>query len=55
MNLIRFPKSSHSFNLLEARGVISVAERTSTIGGIRSLALEVSELWLQERKDLGFN
>lgn len=47
-------KCSHTFNLLEARGVISVTERTATICRIRNLAREVSELWLEERKMLGF-
>ncbi len=47
-------KCSHTFNLLEARGVISVTERTSTIARIRSLAKQVAELWLSERESLGF-
>jgi len=41
-------------NLLEARGVISVTERTATIGRIRHLARQVAEIWLQERQGLGF-
>ena len=47
-------KCSHTFNLLEARGVISVTERTATIGRIRSLARKVAESWLSEREKLGF-
>ena len=47
-------KCSHTFNLLEARGVISVTERTSTIGRIRNLAKQVAEAWLAERESLGF-
>ncbi len=47
-------KCSHTFNLLEARGVISVTERTSIISRIRNLASEVSEVWLKEREALGF-
>ncbi len=47
-------KCSHTFNLLEARGVISVTERTSTIARIRNLARKVAELWLAERESLGF-
>ena len=46
-------KCSHTFNLLEARGVISVTERTSLISRIRSLARQVAELWLEERNALG--
>ena len=47
-------KCSHTFNLLEARGVISVTERTNIISRIRNLAREVAECWLEERKNLGF-
>tara|TARA_Y100001968_G_scaffold310127_1_gene330748 strand:- start:648 stop:1121 length:474 start_codon:yes stop_codon:yes gene_type:complete len=47
-------KCSHTFNMLEARGVISVTERTKTISRIRILAREVSDIWLQKRKELGF-
>jgi len=47
-------KCSHTFNLLEARGVISVTERTKIIARIRSLARKVAEAWLEEREDLGF-
>jgi glycyl-tRNA synthetase alpha chain len=47
-------KCSHSFNLLDARGVIAVAERTRYIGRIRNLAREVAQLYLQQREALGF-
>lgn len=47
-------KCSHSFNLLDARGVIAVAERTRYIGRIRNLAKEVANLYLQQRESLGF-
>jgi len=47
-------KCSHTFNLLEARGVISVTERTATIARIRHLARQVAEGWLEERRQLGF-
>lgn len=47
-------KCSHSFNLLDARGVIAVAERTRYIGRIRHLAREVANLYLQQRETLGF-
>ena len=47
-------KCSHTFNLLEARGVISVTERTKIIARIRSLARKVAEAWLEEREALGF-
>ena len=47
-------KCSNTFNLLEARGVISVTERTKIIARIRSLARKVAEAWLEERDALGF-
>ncbi|WP_124969677.1 glycine--tRNA ligase subunit alpha [Aphanothece sacrum] len=47
-------KCSHSFNLLDARGVIAVAERTRYIGRIRNLAKEVANLYLQQRETLNF-
>ncbi len=39
-------KASHLFNLLDARGVISVAERASMIGRVRVLAKGCCEAWL---------
>ena len=39
-------KASHLFNLLDARGVISVAERAAYIGRVRNLAKACAEIWL---------
>ncbi len=39
-------KASHLFNLLDARGVISVTERASYIGRVRNLAKACAEIWL---------
>ncbi len=47
-------KAGHTFNLLEARGAISVTERTSYIGRIRALAHAVAQSYLQSRERLGF-
>jgi len=47
-------KCSHTFNLLDARGVISVTERTRYIGRIRGLARQVAHLYYQQRQELGF-
>jgi glycyl-tRNA synthetase alpha chain len=47
-------KCSHSFNLLDARGLISVTERTRYIGRIRNMARQVAKLYLEQRQDLGF-
>ena len=45
-------KASHLFNLLDARGVISVAERASYIGRVRALAKACAEAWVAgERAD----
>lgn len=38
-------KASHTFNLLDARGVISVSERAAYIGRVRALAKAVCSLW----------
>ena len=43
-------KASHYFNLLDARGVISVTERAAYIGRVRALAKACSEAWLESRK-----
>ena len=40
-------KSSHIFNLLDARGVISVTERAAYIGRVRALAQACCEAWLE--------
>ena len=39
-------KASHCFNLLDARGVISVTERASYIARVRALAKGCCEAWL---------
>ena len=40
-------KCSHTFNLLDARGVISVTDRTAHIGSVRDLARKVAALYLE--------
>ena len=40
-------KASHAFNLLDARGVISVTERAAYIGRVRALAQACAEAWLE--------
>ncbi|HRT70931.1 MAG TPA: glycine--tRNA ligase subunit alpha [Syntrophales bacterium] len=47
-------KCSHLFNLLDARGAISVAERTSYIGRVRNLARLSAEGYLRQRENLGY-
>ncbi len=47
-------KSSHVFNLLDARGAISVAERTAYIARVRALAHRCAEGYLAERERLGY-
>jgi len=44
-------KCSHTFNLLEARGAISVTERAAYIGRVRALAREVAQLYLEQEGD----
>ena len=47
-------KCSHTFNLLDARGAISVTERTGYIARIRNLARRSAEGYLKQREDMGF-
>jgi glycyl-tRNA synthetase alpha chain len=47
-------KCAHSFNLLDARGAISVTERAAYIGRIRDLARKVARSYLDSRARLGF-
>lgn len=47
-------KASHAFNILDARGAISVSERTSYIGRIRNLAKLVAEEYVATREKKGF-
>ena len=47
-------KAGHTFNLLDARGAISVTERAAYIGRIRNLAKAVAQSYLDSRARLGF-
>ena len=47
-------KCSHTFNLLDARKAISVAERTRYIGRIRNIARKVAEQYTEQRKEMGY-
>jgi glycyl-tRNA synthetase alpha chain len=47
-------KCSHNFNLLDARGAISVTERQRYIGRVRALAKGCAEAYVKERARLGF-
>src|SRR5205085_11491490 len=47
-------KAGHTFNLLDARGAISVTERAAYIGRIRNLARAVAQSYLESRARLGF-
>jgi len=47
-------KCSHLFNVLDARGAISVSERVGYIGRVRKLARRASLAWLEQREALGF-
>lgn len=46
-------KCSHTFNLLDARKAISVAERTRYIGRIRHLARQVAQRYVEQREAMG--
>ena len=47
-------KCSHTFNLLDARGAISVTERTGYIARIRNLARAGAEAYLKQREKMGY-
>ncbi len=42
-------KCSNTFNLLDARGAISVTERVGVIQRIRKLAVGLAQLWMQQQ------
>jgi len=46
-------KCSHLFNLLEARGAISVTERVGFIGRVRKLARRAAGAWVKQREEMG--
>ena len=47
-------KAAHSFNLLDARGAISVTERAQYIARIRTLSRQVAQAYYEARERLGF-
>jgi glycyl-tRNA synthetase alpha chain len=47
-------KAAHTFNLLDARGAISVTERAAYIGRIRALSRQVAQAYVESREALGF-
>ena len=47
-------KCSHTFNLLDARGVISKDERINYINRVRKMASEVAKLYVKQREKLGY-
>lgn len=47
-------KCSHTFNLLDARGVISKDERINYINRVRRMAASVAKLYVEQREELGY-
>jgi glycyl-tRNA synthetase alpha chain len=47
-------KAAHRFNVLDARGAVSVTERQRFIGRVRGLARAVAEAYLAQREAAGF-
>ena len=47
-------KAAHTFNLLDARGAISVTERAAYIGRIRNLSRSVAQAYFESREKLDF-
>ncbi len=46
-------KSSHTFNLLDARGAISITERAGYIGRVRAMAANIAKIYVEQREELG--
>jgi glycyl-tRNA synthetase alpha chain len=47
-------KCSHTFNLLDARGVISKDERINFINRVRTMAAAIAKLYVEQREEMGF-
>lgn len=47
-------KCSHVFNLLDARGAISVSERVGFIGRVRKIARRATLAWVEQREAMGY-
>ncbi|WP_313289685.1 glycine--tRNA ligase subunit alpha, partial [Exiguobacterium sp.] len=47
-------KCSHTFNLLDAKGAISVTERTGFIHRVRNMSRRCAQSFIEERERLGF-
>lgn len=47
-------KMSHAFNVLDARGAVSVSDRATSFGAMRGMARKVSALWQARREELGW-
>ena len=47
-------KCSHTFNLLDARGAISVTERTGYIARVRNMARQCAQAYVEQREKLGY-
>ncbi len=47
-------KCSHAFNLLDARGAISVTERTGYITRVRNIARAIAQAYIEQRRSLGY-
>ncbi|MBB1483855.1 glycine--tRNA ligase [Tessaracoccus sp. MC1865] len=47
-------KSSHAFNVMDARGAISTTERAKAFATMRRLMRDTAALWIERREELGF-
>jgi glycyl-tRNA synthetase alpha chain len=47
-------RCSHHFNVLDARGAVSVTERVALIKRVRDLAVRCARAWVERREELGF-
>jgi len=47
-------KCSHAFNVLDARGAVSVTERVALIKRVRNLAVACAKAYVESRERMGF-
>ncbi|MFJ8582777.1 glycine--tRNA ligase [Micromonospora sp. NPDC093277] len=47
-------KSSHAFNVLDARGAVATADRAAAFGRMRRLSRRIADLWISRREELGY-
>ena len=47
-------KTSHAFNLLDAKGAIGVSQRASYIARVRNMAKKIASAYVEQREEMGY-